>query len=250
MAQTPASFIGLAKVHVRPYGSTGKRRHVGNVSSLVPTPQVNTQRQPDFQKAGGGTLIRHDRVEQINWAMTWLDFSPANWALATAGVLTEVASGSVTVAETVKLWKGTTTPLAHPPSNIDAVTNVGATTTYDAGDDFVMSGGGLYVPDASGITDGADHLVTYDYHPYANIEGAMNGGTDLEFWVEGVNEVGDERAWTLDIWKVRMPAASQIAMISTTLGEMPFNAESLKDPNRGAGVSGFYRHRLVQPPAA
>jgi hypothetical protein len=249
MAEIVRSYIGLGKVHGRAAGSTGKFRHLGNVSVLGLQHQVATQRQPDFTRSGGGTAVRVDRVEQVNVSMTWLTFSPDNWAVATAGTKTDVAAATSTT-QTVKLYKGATTPLAAPPNAIASVTNVGATVTYDVGDDWVKSGGGVYVPDDSGITDGADHVVTYTALAYARIEGAMGAATDLELWFEGLNEADSDRPVLVNLWQVKVPSAEEIALIGTELGQFTFAAECIKDSTKGAGVSAFYRALLVQPPAA
>jgi hypothetical protein len=240
------SYIGVGKVFVRAYGTTGMRRHVGNVSRLDLTHALDTQRQRDYTQSGGGTEIRIDRLESVEAAMTWLTFSKENWAIATQGTATAVVSGTVgTPGETVKLHKGGLAVLTHPPTAITSVTDNSGTTTYDVGDDYEMTAGGLFIPSSSGITDAADHKVIYTYGAYTRIEGAMGTSQELEVFFEGLNEADSDKPMLVDLWRMSMPAAETISLIGAELGEMSFASELLKDSNKGSGVSSFYRARMV-----
>lgn len=244
MAEIIKSYIGVGKVHARPFGTTGKFRHVGNVSGLPLKHSVDVQRQPDFTRSGGGTAVRVERIQQIECAMTWLTFSPENWAIAMAGTAATVPLGSV-LDEVIKGYKGATVPLAHPPSAITAVTNSAATTTYVAGTDYELSGAGLYFPDASTIVEAADLKVDYNYGAYTRLEAAMGTATELEMLFEGLNEADSDKAVIVNLWRVSVPSAEELQLIGTTLGEMKFAAELLKDGSKGTGVSAYYRALLA-----
>jgi hypothetical protein len=247
MAEIVKSYIGVGRVLVRPYGSTGKRRHIGNVSELTVTHQVDVQRQGDYTRSGGGTAIRFERVTQIDVAMRALTFSAENWALATAGSTASVAAGTAT-GEIVKGYKGATVQLAHPPLAITSVTNVGATITYDAGDDYQLSPSGLSFPDGSAVVDAADLVVAYTYSQYAKVEGALGTASALDVLYEGLNEADSDRPVIINMWQMSVPSAEQIALIGTSLGEFNFAAELIKDPAKGLGVSAYYRALLVGVP--
>lgn len=238
------SYIGVGRVHARPFGSTGKFRHVGNVSGLPLKHKVDVQRQADFTRSGGGTAVRVERIQQIECGMTWLTFSPENWAIAMAGVAATVALGSV-VDEVIKGYKGTTVPLAHPPSVITEVTNAAATVTYAAGTDYELSGAGLYFPDGSTIVEAADLKVSYDHGAYTRLEAAMGTATELELLFEGLNEADSDKAVIVNLWRVSLPSAEELQLIGEKLGEMKFAGELLKDPTKGTGVSAYYRALLA-----
>lgn len=238
------SYIGVGKLHARPFGTTGKFREIGNVSAADITHELNSQRQPDYQRSGGGTLIRYDRITSVALALTMLTFSAENWALATAGTSSVVATATV-VDEVVKGYKDSTVKLLHPPASITAVTNSAATTTYAAGTDYVMAGVGLYFPAGSTITEAADLKVDYTSAPYTRIEGAMGVATELEMFFDGLNEVDEDKPFLVDLWRVSLPNADQISLIGQELGEFQFSAELLKDSSKGSGVSAFYRARQV-----
>lgn len=251
MALVTKSYIGVGMCHVRPYGSRAAWRALGNVSQLALTSELETQRERDYTRLGGGTAKRIDRVTQVNAAMTWHNLNGANLALALAAAVTEVASGSVTTAEEVAGFKGAVVRLAHPPSNIDLVTNMAGTTTYAAGTDYVLSAAGLYIPDGSTIVSPtgpayANNLkVTYDYAAYTNIEAATKALTEIELLFEGLNEAENGKPAVIDLWRMALPPANELALIGTELGRLEFSAELLKDPRRASSESPFYRAQFV-----
>lgn len=241
---TQRSYIGVGKVLARVFGSTGRWRHVGNVSKLDLSHKLDTKRQRDHTRAGGGTLVKVSRIDQVELGMTWLSFSPENYALALAGTLAAVPLGT-TAAEVVKGYKGSTLPLAHPPSVITTVKDSATSLiTYVAGTDYEMSPSGLYIPDSSSIVDAADLLVAYAHAAYSRVEAAMGTSSLLELLFEGLNEADSNKAAIVNIWKADVPSADQVALIGDDLGKFDFKAECLKDSTKGAGVSAFYRALL------
>lgn len=247
-------FQGVARVHVRAYGSTGKWRFIGNVGELTPSHEVDVQKVQDYTRPGGGTATRFSRVKAVNLALKMLTFSPENIELAIAGDQALVAAATIT-AEVIKGYKGTTVPLLHPPESITAVTNSGATTTYDPVDpdtglgDYEISAGGLRFPEGSAIVEAADLKVTYDHDDYVNFEAATKTERELEMFAEGQNEAQGNAPWTGNFWRVSVPAADQLALIGDKLAELPFKCECLKDATKGVGLSAFYRQRTVTPAA-
>lgn len=128
MAQINESYIGVGKVHVRAYGTTGAWRHVGNVSKLNLKQELDTQEQRDFTRLGGGIMKRVQRLKNMSAETTWLSFNSANLALAVAGSATAVVSGTAT-DELGKGYKGSAVRLAYPPTAITSVKGGGAVVT-------------------------------------------------------------------------------------------------------------------------
>lgn len=128
MAQINQSFMGVGKVHVRPYGSTGAFRHVGNVSKLNLKQELDTQEQRDYTRLGGGVMKRVQRLKNMTAETTWLSYNAANMALAVAGSATAVMGGTAT-DEVGKGYKGSAVRLAYPPTAITSVKGGGAVVT-------------------------------------------------------------------------------------------------------------------------
>jgi hypothetical protein len=241
------SYVGVGRVWVRPYGTTGARRHVGNVSALTLRHNMEIQRQQDFTRPGGGTAIRRERVETIEAAMTWLNFNPQNWQIAMAATLHEVVSGTAT-AEVVTVHPGSMTPLLHIPTAITTVTENTDTTpdVYVAGTDYVMTAAGLYVPSTGSVlTVGQQVRVTYTHAAQTRLEGSMGTATVLEALFEGLNDADTQKPMIVDLWRMSVPPAEEINLIGLELGEMAVSAELLADATKGSSVSAFYRARMV-----
>lgn len=234
MPDIQKSYIGVGKVLARPYGTIERMRHVGNASKLEFAHKLDTKKQRDYTRAGGGTAARIDRLDAIEMNMTWLSFSAENFALAVAGTSTTVATGAV-AAENIVGYKGTTVPLVFPPS---AVASVGALV---AGTDYEMSPGGIYFPETSAVVDGTTYAVAYTRATHSRIEAAMNAGTELEVFFEGLNEADTNKAMLISAYRVLVPAADVISMIGDDFGQLDYKAECLKDSTKGLGVSAFYR---------
>lgn len=315
MPDTNRSYWGVGKVHVRPAGTTGPRRHIGNVSNLTIQHALDIKRERDYTRLGGGTLRRMERIEQINCNMTWMSFAPENLQLATTGTITPV-TGATATNEPVLGYKGTFVRTAFPPT---AITSVGASgtagsvtgsiasttltvtavttgvlavgnpisgsgvtagtrivaqltgtpggigtytvnisqtvastaitntvPTYAAGVDYEMSPGGFFIFDAATtIEEGQPLRVTYTYAAHNRIEAASTTSNVLEMCFEGLNEADTGRAVILDLWRVSLPSADEIALLAEEPGSLSFAAEVLKDATKGASVSAFYRVQMV-----
>jgi len=304
------AFIGVGKVHMRLAGTTGARRHVGNVSLLNLKQELDEQRQQDFTRLGGGTLKKIQRLKQMNAELTFLDFSSANLALAVAGSSTAVVAGTVS-NEAVKSFKGTLVRLAYPPSAITSVTGGGAVVTgaiaattltvsavtsgalavgqtisgagvtggttitalgtgtggagtytvsvsqtvasttvtavgptYAAGTDYELSPGGINILDTTAIVDATTLTVSYSYAAHDRLEAGTSTSSIMECTFEGLNEAESGSPFIVDIWRLQVPPASELALIGAQLGELKFAAEVLKDSTKGAGLSAYYRAQV------
>lgn len=241
MPDIQKSFIGVGRVLARAYGSTGRRRHVGNVSALAIAHTLDTKEQKDYTRPGGGTLVKVERIESVDATMTWLSFSKENFALAVAGNLAEVVGGTAT-DEVVEGHLGSTVLLAHPPlaitSVVDAATGL---VTYVAGEDYEKSPGGLFIPEGSSIVDEAELEVTYTYGAYTNIEAAMKTSSELELVFEGLNEADSNKPAIVYLHRLSVPSANELALIGDDFAVQEYAAELLKDSTKGAGVSAFYK---------
>lgn len=246
------AFLGVGRVHVRPYGSAGKFRFVGNVSEITPSHKLDVQKQKDYTRLGGGTATKVSRIDSVDLAMTWLSFSPENMEVAVAGDSAAVEGATIT-DEVIKGYVGATVPLAHPPMSITTVKNSAGSTTYDPYDpetdtgDYEMSAAGLRFPDVTSIVDAADLEITYVHDDYVKIEAATRTDREVEIMVEGLNEAQAGNPVVGNYWRVNVPAANELATLGDKLGEMKFAAECLKDSTKGSGVSAFYRLRQVTP---
>lgn len=244
MPDIQKSYIGVGKVLARAYGSTGRFRHVGNVSELLVKHNLDVKKQRDYTRPGGGTAAKLERIESIECSINMLSWSKENWALAVAGTVATVAGGTQTDEE-IMGYRDTTVPLAFPPETITSVTNVGGTITYVAGTDYERTASGLYFPADSSIVEAAGLEVTYESIDHSRIEAAMQTSSELEVLFEGLNEADSNAAAVVNIWRLSVPSAEELSLIGEDYGSFAFTCEALSDSTKGSGVSAFYRARVA-----
>ena len=249
MAEATELYIGVGKVHVRPYGVAGALRFVDNAPEAKFTTQINDKPKKDYTRLGGGNLKKVSRIESVNFALTLDSFSSSNLALALAATTAPVAAGSVT-NEVIRGYRGSTVALAKIPSEITSVTNAAGTTTYTPGTDYVMSTAGLYFPETSTITEAADLQVDYDHAAGTVLEAAVKTATEVYMLIEGLNEATSGAAVVIEVWRLSVPPADEWSLIGDEFGQLKFAAEVLKDNTRPPNESPFYRVRKVNPVAA
>ena len=158
-----------------------------------------------------------------------------------------LSGGGVTAATTITaLGTGTGGAGTYTVSATQTVASTAVTATgpnYTAGTHYELSTGGIYIPEASIIPNNAALLVTYTYAEYARIEAGTKTSSIMECFFEGLNEAEGNSPMLIDIWRLSLPAASELALIGEGMGELQFAAELLKDPTKGAGVSAYWRAR-------
>jgi hypothetical protein len=249
MAEATELYIGVGKVHVRPYGVPGALRFVDNAPEAKFTTQITDKPKKDYTRLGGGNLKKVSRIDAVKFALTLDSFSSSNLALALAASTAAVAAGTVN-NEVIKGYKDSTVALAKIPAAITSVTNAAGTTTYAPGTDYVMSTAGLYFPPGSAITDGADLQVDYTNVAGTVLEAAVKTATEVYMLIEGLNEATSGAAVVIEVWRLSVPPADEWSLIGDDFGQLKFAAEVLKDTTRPANESPFYRVRKVNPVAA
>ena len=87
--------------------------------------------------------------------------------------------------------------------------------------------------------------MTDTFAEHSRGEAGTPTSTSLEAMFEGLNEAESSAPMLIDIWRLTIPSADELALIGDNLGELKFQAEVLKDTTKGAGVSACWRARKV-----
>lgn len=159
-----------------------------------------------------------------------------------------IAGGTITGGTTITaLGTGTGGAGTYTVNNSQTVTSTTITATGPtyAASAYELTPGGIYIPPGSPIPDASGLLVSYTYGDYARIEAGTKTATIVEAFFEGLNEAEGNAQMLVDIWRLSLPPADELALIGDTMGELKFQAEVLKDATKGAGVSAYYRARKV-----
>jgi hypothetical protein len=244
MPATYGPYIGSGKVYMRKYGSTEPLEEIGNCSVLQPGVSENRIDQNDYTIAGGGTYASVSRIESVTFEATLHDLNPLNLARALFGTNTAVTGATVS-NEQVVARRGGLARLAHPSPTTVSVTHTSGTPTYVAGTDYEVRPEGIYVLTAGAITDAQTIRVSYTYAAYARVEGLVAGAADYEIVFAGLNEANSNKPVIVDMWKVQLSPAEQLALIGEEFAELTLTGRVLKDTTKtGAGISQYMRVQM------
>ena len=122
------------------------------------------------------------------------------------------------------------------------VTNAAGTTTYLAGSDYQISGGGLLIPDSSGIPDADPIKVSYAYGAQSLIEAITATGQEYTLAFDGLNEADSGKPCVVDLWRVRFTPTKSLDLIDDDFSKLELEGKLLKDDTRPIGSSQYFRY--------
>ncbi len=238
------SYIGSGKIYMRDRNGTGGLLEIGNVSKLEIGTEEETKELRDYRSPGGGVVNEVRRITGVTMAMTLHDLSPKNLALALYGTTSTVTSGSVS-DETVTAKTGALVRLAHAnPTNV-TVTNSEGNTTYVAGTDYEVRPGGIFILSTGSISNGATLKVDYNYAAQDVVQALESAAGEYELVFEGLNEARSGKPVIVDVWRCRFGAAKSIGWIGDDYAGLEVEGKALKDADKPAGTSQYFRVTLV-----
>lgn len=237
--------LNSGQVYMRQAGDPSAVRYpIGNVSVLNLAIDEEVIEQKDYTSPGGGTHAEVRRINSVTTSMTLHDLNADNIALATRGTASEVAQGTITDEEHTAAPGGFVRLHHAGPSSV-VVTDQAGSTTYDEGDDYEVTGGGLKIVDGGAITAATVIKVDYSHKAYIKVEALTTTGTPWEIFFDGLNEADDGKEMLIDLWKVNLGAASEMGIITDELGNVTLEGKLLSDNTKGAGESKFFRTQQV-----
>ena len=240
-------YLGSGQVYARIAGAAVALLAIGNCSMLEPTVKEDKQTMKDFTKPGGGTYASVSRIDTVSIKLKLHDLNPTNVARAIFGSEAVVAGASL-VAEVGIAYKGGLMPLAHINPTAVVVTNSAATTTYLAGRDYDVVGGGLLISDAATgtITNAQSLKVSYTFAEYTKVEAMTTGAVVLELHFEGLNEADSGKPVILDVYRAQLSPTKALSLLGDKFSDLDVEAEVLKDPTKGgSGISQYMRVKMA-----
>lgn len=245
------SYIGTGKVYVKDAGVAGGLIEVGNCSKLEFSVDEDAIELRDYTSPGGGVLNEVRRVTGVTATMTLHELKPENIAIMLYGTSAPVDAGTM-ADETIVGYPGALSRLAHA-SPVDVTVkndNEGAPgeTTYQAGRDYEVRPGGIFVLDGEDntITAGETLHVGYKYGTEDVIEALVAAAKEYALFFEGLNEAQSGKPFLVDAHRVRFGAAKAFGLISDAFAGFELTGKVLKDPSKGAGVSPFFKATSVK----
>ncbi|NLA67368.1 MAG: hypothetical protein GX856_03820 [Gammaproteobacteria bacterium] len=238
------SYLGSGIVLIREHGSNGAWAELGNTSAFSISPEVNSLQLADFQNPGGGIQNRVDRVTNWNLNLTFHDINAANLARFTRGHATEVAAGSVT-AEAHRSYKGSWIPLKYPALAVTSVEPAGGGTAYEAGTDYIVDRGMLFIPATSTIPDATttDNIeVDYTHGAMGRVEAGVTAQKFFEIQLHSANEARSGKRVQAVCHKVSGGMLETLALLGDEYAGPSVTQSITKDASKrtGANVSEYF----------
>ena len=238
-------YLGSGQVFARIAGAAVALLAIGNCSMLEPTVKEDKQTLKDYTKPGGGTYASVSRIDNVSIKLKLHDLNPTNVARAIFGSEAVVATGTVLDEVTIG-YKGGLMPLAHVNPTAVVVTNSAATTTYVAGVDYEVKGGGLLILETGAITNGQSLKTDYAFAEYTKVEAMTTGSVILELHFEGLNEADSGKPVILDVYRAQLSPTKALSLLGDKFSDLEVEAEVLKDPTKtGTGISQYMRVKMA-----
>lgn len=251
MARQTYAYLGSGKIKMREVGANAPFVAIGNCSALTFGAQLDSKELKNFTKPGGGTYAKVDRVSSVQVNLTAHDLDGPNLAKASGGASSVQAAGTVT-SEPVVAWKGGTTPLSRAPATITSVEPSGGGTAYVAGEDYIITPGGLEIPADSAIPDPADNetpniSVTFTNTAQQVMQAMVNSGKEYQLLFEGLNEAETDLPMIVHAYRVKFAPAQAINFIGDDFAALELTGTALPDANKvGNGISQYWKATIVE----
>ncbi|KQH72942.1 hypothetical protein [Xylella fastidiosa] len=249
MTHTDYSYVGSGQVLIKEHGAAAPFLPIGNCSKLEFSPQVNTLQLQDFTNPGGGIRNRIDRVNDVQFTLTFHDFSAENFARFLRGTSTVTDLGTV-AAEPVVGYVGGWTPLAKIAATITAVKPYGGGTPYTAGEDYLLEHGGLTIPLGSTIPlpePGAPNIqVDYTFARHTVTEAFVHAAQQYTLVFTGMNEARSGKPVRVIAHKISGGVLSTLGLLGEDYGAGDVSGSLLADTTKEAGLSKFFQVVVVQ----
>lgn len=234
------TYIGSGNVIVRPYGTRVAWEQVGNCSQLSLDISEDEKKLANFRTPGGGTYDKVTRIDSVAVSLTLHE-------LTTGNLMRALYAGSRTLpkedvaSEKQQARKGAVTLLDRMPLAITSVKQ--GATNLEAGVDYVLSGGGIAIPDGSKVADDSELTFAYTAAAVDIIEALTKSAGSYEMAFEGMNEAGTGKRCNVRFWKTQFGPASGLDFIGDDFLSLDVSAELLLDTGRSlaADRSGYFR---------
>lgn len=232
------SYLGSGIVLIREWNSGKPFEEVGNVSAFTTAAQTNSIELADFQNPGGGMANSVDRVTGWNLNYTFHDFNAENFARVTRGKASDVDAGTV-VDEPAVATVGAYVPLSRIASEITAVKPATGATSYEAGKDYRLERGMLFIPTGSTIpapTAGAPNIkATFKHGALGHVEAGVTSQKFYEMQFHGANEARGGKPLRAIYHKVSGGVIESMGLIGNEFGSGAVTGKILKDASKAIG---------------
>lgn len=212
---------------------------IGNVSDLKISIGVSTLEHKESQTGQRATDLRLTTETKCSLSMTVENFISENLADALRGTSTKVGSGTKTDLP-VKVYLGKIVSLPH--IKVSAVVVKDGGDTLEAGTDYILNAeaGSLKFADTiSGVVDGDEVLVTYEYEEQMRVDALTEGAKEMYMRFEGLNTAEENAPVVVEVFKFLTDPLKELALISDGVQQFVLEGSALADNARTTGSKFF-----------
>lgn len=241
------TYIGKGTIYLGPYAQDAAKRSVGNASRLELTVEAEEKELLDFQNPGGGKANQINRITGVQLAMTLHEISPENLAAAAFGSAAAVAGGAVS-GEAHTAYKGGLVRFAKLPDLAEAITVTdGDLTTYEEGDDYILTRAGIVITHEGAIADEQGIEVSYTARPSNVVQALTQAAQEWKLTFDGLNEAESGRPVVVDVHRIKFSPLQNLGLIADEFAGLEMTGESLSDEAvTGAGLSKFFTVEMAE----
>jgi hypothetical protein len=215
---------------------------------------VSVEEHNESQSGQRGTDLRKEKETKVSIKMTCQNFVRDVLAMFTRGASTDVSASSVEDAALV-CRLGKVVPLNHLKiSNVVIEKSAAALVAYvddETPYDYKVNteAGSVQfaaTPATSGLTDGDDLTISYDYEAQALVNSLTTGAVARFLRFEGLNTADSNKPVVVEVFKAQFDPAKVLSLISDeTVQSFELEGSVLADLTRSSG-SKYFRQRLLR----
>lgn len=246
MATNEHLLIGKGTIYAAVSG--GALFPFGNCSKAQLAVETEKKSLLDYESAGGGNAASDERISNVALAITAHDLSPRNLGIATRGLVTAYAGGTVTDEAHSDIVVGGLIPFDHVPNMASSIVVKRGATVLTVDDDYSLTGRSGITTIAGGtntLIDGDDLLISYTGLADSIVQALVNSGLEYEIFVDGLNEARSGDAVQLRVHKAK-PSPSSVDFIGDDYAGLELNFEVIKDSTKnGTTISQYFTVKSV-----
>ncbi len=221
---------------------------LGDCSKLETKATVERKEHSEHQTGKGGVDNVFETAQKVELQATFDEIVEAALNLYIYGNTEKIAAATVT-AEPAKLYLGKEVPTQYIPDTFASLTDVGGTTTYVLGTDYLIGETGMIAVPTTGsaITDGQDVELNYLSKDERISTAFTANNRNLYLRFDGLNRASDNKEVIIEIYKARFNPSEMLAMINDDHATYDLNGMALFDKCHADNslYGGYMRIRLA-----
>jgi hypothetical protein len=218
---------------------------IGDASELTLDPTQEFVEHMEHQSGDGKKDVRVPRMTTLTGNLVLDNTGKANFRDFMRGKLATVSGATVSAEAHTAPAAGKSFLLdSEIATAVTSITSDPTGTTYDAGDDYIVDGRVIYVPEGSTMA-GEDILVNYTSGDATKIELFGSQFKEYYMYFNGYNTINRKRV-TIELFKVSFDPASLGNLLGDEIVQMTATFEALFEELKATSSLGGFGEFTIQ----